>query len=124
MTTSALEREFDDAMMGIYTHAKRQCNYNARVYFDMLSQYRGLETARRLLATQDVQYGFTEVWLAGRLDLTVEFLVLQPKWDPLITDAQREEAKKRLLAHDFPESKLLAEPALHRNASRSHDRDA
>ncbi len=106
MTTNALETEFDDAMMSIYTNAKRQCNYNAHIYFDMLSRYRGLETARRLLATQEVQYGFAELWMAGRLDLTVEYLVLQPKWGSLITEDQRSEAKKRLLAHNFPESQL------------------
>jgi hypothetical protein len=102
-----LERAFDEAMLAIYTRARKECNYNAHLYFDMLQRHGGLETARRLLLTnEDVQYGFTELWLMDRLNLTVEYLVLQRKWKVLISDEQRQVAKSRLLAHNFPEAEL------------------
>ncbi len=78
--SDALVKEFDEAMLGIYTRAWTECGYRAHIYLDMLQQHRGLETARRLLLTnEDVQYGFTELWLKNRIDLTVEHLVLNEK---------------------------------------------
>ena len=46
---------------------------------------RGRKTARRLLAERNVSDGFTALWQAGRLDLTVEAQVLRPQQSELFT---------------------------------------
>ena len=89
-----LVRDFDLAMMQIYVQAKQEAGYTATRFHQMLDEHGGVETARRLLPrTSD---GFTELWRRRRLDLTVETLVLDPKWDDLFSDEERQMARDRL----------------------------
>ena len=62
----------------------------------MLTEHGGVETARRLLP--QMSDGFTELWKRNRLDLTVEALVVQLKWDELFSDEERQIALSRLRA--------------------------
>lgn len=97
MTSSKLEAEFDRAMMDVYIRAKREAKYSATVFHRMLSEHRGLETARRLINDKTVSDGYTALWERGRLDLTVEALVIDnPKWHSLFTASELEQARKRL----------------------------
>jgi hypothetical protein len=96
-----LEREFDMAMMDIYRRAKIEAQYNASRYLQMLQEHRGLGTARILLHAPHVADGFTALWERGRLDLTVEALVLQKKWHPIFSDEEREIARKRLQNYNY-----------------------
>ena len=70
-----LEERFDTAMMDIYRRAKSEAKYSATRYFQMLTDHRGLETARLLLHSNSVSEGYTALWERGRLDLTVEALI-------------------------------------------------
>ncbi len=90
----ALERDFDAAMMQIYYRAKDEVGYNANRFLQMLHDYGGVETARRLLPA--MSDGFTALYEHCRLDLTVEYLVLQPRWHQLFTDEERDTARRRL----------------------------
>ena len=60
----------------------------------MLGDHGGVETAHRLLP--GMSDGFTELWKRNRLDLTVESLILQPKWLDLFSDDERAIARVRL----------------------------
>jgi len=95
------EQEFHNAMVDIYRRARTECRYNAIRFLQMLTDYGGLGTAKRLLASDEVQYGFTELWEHGRLDLTVEAHVLQPEFRDLFTDVELQRAKSRLTAHGY-----------------------
>jgi hypothetical protein len=64
-------------------------------------EYGGYGTAQRLLASDEVQYGFTELWQHGRLDLTVEALVVDPRYQELFTEEQRGRVRSRLRAHNY-----------------------
>ena len=84
---------FDQAMMQVYVQAK-QIGYTAVRFHQMLTEHGGVETARRLLPqTSD---GFTELWRRKRLDLTVEALVLQPRWARLFSVNELGMARSRL----------------------------
>ena len=85
---------FDQAMIQIYVQAKQQANYTATRFHQMLIEHGGVETARRLLPR--MSDGFTELWRRGRLDLTVEALVLQPRWASLFSGTELEMARGRL----------------------------
>ena len=74
--------------MQIYVQAKEQAGYTATRFHQMLTTHRGVETARRLLP--QMSDGFTELWRRNRLDLTVEALVVQSKWDELFSDEERQ----------------------------------
>jgi hypothetical protein len=62
----------------------------------MLSSYGGLGTAHRLLASSEVSTGFTALFERGRLDLTVEALVVKPEFAGLFTEDEVEAARDRL----------------------------
>jgi hypothetical protein len=87
---------FEKAMKNVYVLAKTEAGYDARLFLNMLSNLGGLGTAKRLLATTDVSSGFTVLYERGRLDLTVEALVVKPEFASLFTDDEIEIARQRL----------------------------
>ena len=90
-----LERRFDAAMRNIYDEAA--ClGYRPTRFLEMVQVHGGVETAHRLLATDKIQDGLGELFLLGRLDLTVEQHVLLPEFAPLFTDHERAVARARL----------------------------
>jgi hypothetical protein len=99
---SKLEAEFDEAMLGIYTRAKAEADYPATRFLGMVVERGGLETARYLIHAETVSDGYTALWSRKRLDLTVEHLILEPRWRPLFTKAERNVAIERLREYQFP----------------------
>jgi len=70
-------------MIRIYQDAKSLAGYNASRFLSMVSELGGLQTARSLLHASNVSDGYTALWDRGHLELTVEALILDPKWKPL-----------------------------------------
>lgn len=102
MSGSKLEAEFDRAMMDIYVRAKDEANYTATIFHRMLSEHRGLYTAKRLINDRTVSDGYTALWERGRLDLTVEAVVVDnPIWHTLFDPAEIERARKRLEEYGY-----------------------
>jgi len=101
------ERQFHRAMVAIYETAKRELGYNATRFLQMLSEQGGLATAKQLLWSDQPSDGFTALWSHHRLDLTVEAHVLKQEYAALFTEADRQQARKRLEHygwHDNPHS--------------------
>ncbi|EIN6343154.1 hypothetical protein [Vibrio parahaemolyticus] len=97
MDSDNLEVKFDDAMMGIYKRALSEVNYKATVFLRMLLEHKGLETAKRLIHSSKVSDGYTSLWQLGRLDLTVEALIIDnPIWHDLFNEEELAICKKRL----------------------------
>ncbi len=103
-----LLKEFDAAMLNIYHEAFRQCRYRASDYYNMLHELRGLGTAKRLLSKSGTQYGFTKLHECGCLHITVECLVLRPKYQKLFGQSEPDTARKRLRDHGFDPAKCEA----------------
>jgi len=57
---------------------KRELNYNASRFAQMLGSLGGVGTAKRLLREDRYSEGFTTLWEKGRLEMSVEFFVLLP----------------------------------------------
>lgn len=88
------EREFATALRDTYD----QCDalgYRPTGLLQMMEQSSGIETARRLLSSPPSE-GFGRLALLGRLDLAIESLVLQPRWDGLFSEDERRIARRRL----------------------------
>jgi hypothetical protein len=96
---AVLEREFHSAMLRIYT--KASAGYNASRFLAMVSEMGGVDAARTLLRSAHVSEGYTALWERGHLELTVEALMLEPRWRPLFTPEERDIARKRLLEYRY-----------------------
>lgn len=72
-------------MLEIYKAAKAEAGHNASRFLTMVNDNGGLETARILLHAATVSDGYTALWERGRLDPTVEALILEPRWHALFT---------------------------------------
>ena len=90
-----LENRFHGEMLRIYW-AGREIDYHARYFLQMVNQQGGLAAAQQLLLGDSPASGFVRLWEEGRLDLSVEALVLQEPWRALFTDAELAEAHRRL----------------------------
>lgn len=96
------EQQFDADMMDIYRRALTEVRYNATRYHQMLIEHGGLETARMLINTNAVSEGYTALWERGRLDLTVEALVLDhPQYHSLFTPEEMARVRSRLRDYQY-----------------------
>jgi len=97
------ELAFDAAMLCIYVRARDEVGYNATRYLQMLHDHRGMETARMLINATQPSEGYTALWERGRLDLTVEALVLQSEWQALFAQEPEllERARGRLADYGY-----------------------
>jgi len=93
---TALEDKFHQAMIGIYVAAADECNYRAKAFLSMVVEMGGLAAAKQLLSTSEMQSGLLELFECGRLDLTVETLVLNDEYRELFTRGELAEAERRL----------------------------
>lgn len=96
-----LEAAFHEAMLDIYRRAKEEAGYTATRYLHMVGEQGGLGAAQSLLASSAVSDGYTQLYLRGRLDLTVEALVIQPRWTPLFSEAELQIARQRLTDYNY-----------------------
>lgn len=80
--------------------AKKECKYNPTRFNQMLAQYGGVETAKRLIResirTGNASDGFTTLHLVGRLDLSMEDSVCDPKYSELFTAEEIAQCKTLL----------------------------
>ncbi len=62
-----------------------------------------LSTAKFLINADKPSDGYTALFEKGRLDLTVEAMVVEePRWYPLFTEEELTRARKRLSAYGYP----------------------
>lgn len=89
-------QEFGRRMVETYRRSVTEANYNATYFRSMLAQLGPVDTARKLLASPAVSDGFAALWERGRMDLTVEALVVEPEFADLFTEDEIETARRRL----------------------------
>lgn len=93
---------FDQAMFEIYRRAKEEAGYNANVFFRMISEHGGLQTARTLINANKPSDGYTALYERGRLDLTVEAMIVEnPIWHELFSPDELKRAKRRLQQYKY-----------------------
>lgn len=97
----AADAEFTEEMLDIYRRAKDEVGYNASRFRQMVVEHGGLATAKRLLHSPTVSDGYEKLWEEGRLDLSVEALVLDPGWASLFTEEELQIARDRLEEFGF-----------------------
>lgn len=97
-----IETQFDQAMFDVYRRAKDEAGYNATIFLQMLTDNRGLHTAQTLINSAKPSDGYTALYMRGRLDLTVEALVIEDeRWHSLFSDEELKRARKRLRDYQY-----------------------
>ena len=96
-----LEKRFDQAMREIYMTAKRDCGYNATRFLQLIAEKGGLAAAKQLSNRPGGTDGFTTLWELGRLDLSVEAHVLEPEFESLFSEEERNMCRERLEEFGF-----------------------
>ena len=96
-----LEKQFNEVMLDVYRRAKAEAGYSATRFLGMVSEMGGYETARTLLHSPTVSEGYTALWERGRLDLTVEAVILQSEWHDLFSELERGIARRRLAEYGY-----------------------
>jgi hypothetical protein len=94
---ATLETEFQAACHAAI-EACRQLSppYHPTVWIGMTASLGATEAARRLVVSGDIQTGFGRLVQAGRPELTIEWEILNPKWNPLFSEPHREASRWRL----------------------------
>ena len=98
----SLEEQFQEQMVNIYRNALKQANYKATKFLEMVTMQGGLAAAKALLHTPYLPDGFAELWERGRLDLTMEYMLVRPPWNSLFTEEELKVAHRRLDDHSGP----------------------
>lgn len=99
--SSAVEAAFDQAMLDIYSLAGRATGYWAGYFLRSVRKDGGPEAARKLLWKSGTSAGFERLKEEGRLDLSMEALMLRPEFRELFSAEERARASERLAAHGY-----------------------
>jgi hypothetical protein len=90
-----LEAEFTAAMYTTYEEGKKRA-YHPTYFLQMLGQYGGVETAKRLLAEREIQTGLMKLYELDLLDSSMEAYVIKERYKSLFTEEEVAEARRRL----------------------------
>ena len=91
-----LEEAFHEEMLAVYRSALRECGYRATRFLQEVNERGGLATAKYLLQKPGLSDGLTALWQHGRLDVSMEALVLREPWCSLFSQEELATAKTRL----------------------------
>ena len=108
-----LERAFHEAMLNTYRTALSECQYRATRFVQMVEQQGGVSAARQLLNSPGHPDGLTRLWELGRLDISMEALVLKSQWTSLFTKEELRIARQRLRDSGFRSRLRPSQPRLH-----------
>jgi 5-methylcytosine-specific restriction protein A len=95
-----LEAAFHQKALEIYETAKRECRYNATRFLQKIRKDGGLRAAKAWLLKRSggnkPAQGFLKLLDYGRIDISLEAVVLQEPWNTLFTPEELTVAQKRL----------------------------
>ena len=90
-----LEQQFAMRVRQAIREAKG-LGYDPRRFESMLASYGAVETAKKLVASGELQDGIKTLARLNRLDLSIESIMLEEGFAPLFTKSEREAASWRM----------------------------
>lgn len=93
------ERRLAEVLRTESAEYARVVGHPPTVLLHMLADMGAIETARRIVNAPHVSAGFTELWTAQRLDLSVEAVILRQDFVDLFDDFTIQRARRRLDDH-------------------------
>jgi len=92
------EMQFTNLLREKAKEAEQRIRYRPTYFLGMLETEGGYRTALKLLSSNAVSDGFVKLWEHGRLDLSVEALVVETEWrqvfDPVLLALAEKKLKK------------------------------
>lgn len=107
LDTDALAEQFNDQALAVYENGKRELKYNGTRFLQKIRSAGGLAAAKSWLRPKRKDKptnGFLKLVDFGKLDLSLEALVLKDPWRVLFTDSELAVARKRLEKYGYFES--------------------
>lgn len=98
----SLENEFHREAISGCEVLRRKHRYNPTYFMRMVSEHGAVGAAKRLLASSGVQSGLLTLWECGRLDMSIEAMVIKPKYAALFTPDEIRSARIRLESLGHP----------------------
>jgi hypothetical protein len=95
MEASTIEKEFKKAVDDLIKKMKEKGHTPTRL-MQSIENNGTIQAVKNILAQRRPPAGFTKLKDKGKLEHTLEYLVLHPKWHDLFTHAELEEAHKRI----------------------------
>jgi hypothetical protein len=95
------ETEFHRELVAGSDRLKKDIGYNPTRFLQMVAEHGGPGAVHQLLKGQGGSDGFTTLWEAGRLDMSVEAMVLLPWYQELFTADEQDVARRRLTEYGF-----------------------
>lgn len=106
-----LESQFTTQALNIYELGKELFGYNATRFLQKVRKDGGVKAAKSWLNPKDKEKeptkGFMELVSNGRLDVSLEALVLKEPWNSLFTQDELTVAKARLVKYGYNEVELV-----------------
>lgn len=70
--------------------------YNPAQFAEMLERYGGVDVAKRLVASGELQDGLKRIVALGHIELAMESIMLEPRFAPLFSEGELAAARWRL----------------------------
>ncbi|WP_425291126.1 HNH endonuclease [Spirosoma linguale] len=127
--TEFLIRVFQTGLLSLCEEIHKETNYNFERFTRKIKNRGGLKTVKSMLQPDSTTTGmFKSLASKGRLDLSVEYFVLQMPWYNLFTKSELAVAKKRLfdatgLSEFGPSISYLADDAICSIELNSYEKD-
>jgi hypothetical protein len=90
------EEELYSHLQGLIKLCQEELNYTPTYFIRMLEEYGAVSAVIQLVVSNKVSEGFTKLALEGRLDLSVEAVVLEEPWSSLFDDDVIASARNKL----------------------------
>ena len=108
----SMEEKLHHEMLEMFTIAGKETGYWGRYFLRSVKKNGGLQTAKQMLSKRlenpSEKKGFLALVEAGRPDLSLENLVLQPRFRELFTSNELDEAKRRLASiHKYAQRRTI-----------------
>lgn len=88
--------DFEKALYGLIEKCSTELGYNPQNMRELIYQYGPSDAVRRILNSRTVSDGYVRLWEAGRLDLAMETLVVDPRFKAMFSPEERAVAQGRL----------------------------
>ncbi len=83
---SALENEFTQELIRKTEQAAKVCDYNPARFLQMVEKNGGVRTAKSYISRNQTSEGFEKLQMCGKLNLSMEAVVVDKKYAELFTD--------------------------------------
>lgn len=105
-----LKRDLKERYIGTYNACKKFHYFPTAFLKMVVSDTDVVEVTRQLIHKKGGTSGFTELYLNGRMELSVESIILEEKYRGLFSKEDLQVAYDRLKEHGYPDLEKIKKP--------------